>query len=264
MNSTFTSIGTVRIPVSDVTKSVKWYRERLGLTLIRSDDHEAELNVYGGGTTVTLYKEVPTQPLGVLDDEGWTTVFNLRTLDPAATRSLLNDRGCETYAWLEGKYVTIFQINDPDGNRLGLCYERLASPYYRETPWRTTLLDGVNALFVPVCDLEQSLEWYTNMLGFTVTNRWNNGADLRLGEEETLLTLLVYGDSAQVYAEKGGVSKRAYFCMLTDDLQETHRQLRERNGRPTDIVTTRHQLSCEITDPSGIRIAIASRVPVMA
>ncbi len=263
MNNMFTNIGTVRIPVQDVSKAAVWYKDKLGLQLIREHPGEAELDVYGGETTLTLVQETHFHPLGVLDAEGWTTVFNLRTLDPHETKLKLEELKCDPFAWLEGKYVTIFQLKDLDGNRLGFCYERETSPYHRPTPAHPKLLDGVNAIFVPVRDLEQSLDWYMNMLGFTLYNHWGTGADLGLKEGGTLITLLVHGDEASANMERSGIANRPYFGLVTEDLVSAHSQLKARQGQPTGISSSGERLTCEIIDPSGNRITLYSKAAVL-
>lgn len=57
---------------------------------------------------------------------------------------------------------------------------------------------GVNHITFAVSDLEKSFDFYTDVLGFSPTVRWSNGAYLRAGN---LWLALVTGDHSETSPE---------------------------------------------------------------
>ncbi|MBI2920323.1 MAG: VOC family protein [Planctomycetes bacterium] len=108
------SVGLVKIPVSDLARSAKYYREALGLT------EEFAVVEYGwaqyatGGVPLCLY--VPGKG-GGLGEAGKCNSLHLITADIQSTREAMQLRGARVSEMRKGDDgYRGFDITDPDGN----------------------------------------------------------------------------------------------------------------------------------------------------
>jgi lactoylglutathione lyase len=102
--------------VSDMGRSVEFYRDVLGLRLVRQDGPSwAEFDA--GAVRLALHGAIDGHPV---EPGGATAVFEVPDLD--AARALLEERGAELLeevGEVEG-FARFATVVDPDGNRIQL------------------------------------------------------------------------------------------------------------------------------------------------
>ncbi|WP_226683021.1 VOC family protein [Sutcliffiella horikoshii] len=105
------------------------------------------------------------------------------------------------------------------------------------------LFKRIDTVFLEVTDMEKSIGWYTDVLGFSV--RWhdveNGYAAIEMGE--TPLTL--------VRAEKVTPGSHCLLNFYSSDIYDAHQKLRERGVPVDDVVDYGTVLSFEFKDPDG-------------
>ncbi|MEX0881138.1 MAG: VOC family protein [Thermoanaerobaculia bacterium] len=110
-------------------------------------------------------------------------------------------------------------------------------------------------------DLEKSLAWYRDVLGFAVEETWKDagrvvGVSLRAGEVSFMI--------AQDDWKKGRDRKKGegfrIFCMTTKNVDDLAKRIEANGGRldqgPTDEPWGVRDIS--LTDPDGFKITIAA------
>lgn len=107
----------------------------------------------------------------------------------------------------------------------------------------SALFKRIDTVFIEVTDMPRSINWYTEVFGFSV--RWNdveNGyAAIEMGE--TPLTL--------VQADKVTPGSHCLLNFYSSDIYNAHQKLRERGIPVDDVVDYGTVLSFEFKDPDG-------------
>ena len=110
-----------------------------------------------------------------------------------------------------------------------------------------------------VDDIQKSLEWYRDVLGFAVGQRWEEGGKL-FGVELTagpVTFILNQDDWKKGRDRQKGVGFRLY-CETDQDVDQLAARIKERGGRlaqePADMEGMR---SFTVEDPDGFTITIA-------
>ena len=115
----FRELHAVIVPVSDLTKSLQWYRETLGLEPRRVVEGFLAVLGTGGVTHVCLYvPEAGTESPGYPQAGSFP---NFRSDDLEATHRHLTERGVRCTGIGGGGGVAFFTCYDPDGNRIDVC-----------------------------------------------------------------------------------------------------------------------------------------------
>lgn len=134
--------------------------------------------------------------------------------------------------------------------------KRAARPK-RKQP-ETLRLRGVAPSFT-VNDLERSIAWYRDVLGFTVGDRWEQEGQLMGVELEagTTTFMLTQDDFAKGRDRKKGEGFRLY-CQTVQDIDQVAAQIKARGGmlahEPKDQPWGTRDLP--VTDPDGFKITI--------
>jgi catechol 2,3-dioxygenase-like lactoylglutathione lyase family enzyme len=173
--SLFERIDSIYVSVTDLQASTEWYQDRLGLELHKQEKGCAQFKVYGGETKLTLVEMVSFRPIHYVDEGHKAPYFNLHTLDFEKTYEQLHAAGVPLSVENNNEFVRCFELMDPDDNWLGGCFEKLNSPFFKPTNAEFTLFDRIGAVFMPVRDLQKSLDWYVRGLGLTLYNHWGKG-----------------------------------------------------------------------------------------
>jgi catechol-2,3-dioxygenase len=118
MNSLLQGIDTVIVRVSNIEHSSQWYQEKLGLSIVWSDEG-LRLTVLdtNGPTSLTLWQTDHT----IANNKETASYPIFKTPDAAALREELTHRGVRSDAVITGDHVKYFFFYDPDGNVLEAC-----------------------------------------------------------------------------------------------------------------------------------------------
>ncbi|HEU5138698.1 MAG TPA: VOC family protein [Bacillales bacterium] len=244
MNSLFEKIGTVCVPVKDVQKSADWYTEKLGMRVCRKDEAQAELEVCGGETVLILKAAEPFNPVNYLHRKGMVTHFNFNTLDAELAHLMLKDKEVGVTDVLDADFLKCFAFRDLDGNVLSVCYEKEHSMFYQPiTETSISLFERIEAVFILVRDLRNTLDWYLHLPGLELLNDWKQGADLKVGNGETIVTLIQVDDFTP--------RQNSYFEFTTANMKKTHSYLKKMGASVSEIDSTPQETSCRVQDPEG-------------
>jgi lactoylglutathione lyase len=100
---------------------------------------------------------------------------------------------------------------------------------------RKTAFFGVG-IFVPVSDLIRSTEWYTNVLEFEITyNDEPNATVMMMNDNKIVFCLVRSFDIEPRSFPKNDYLVEQYFNFHTDDVEGTHRMLREKGAEVGEI-----------------------------
>ena len=118
-----TTVGPVHLTVADLDRSIDYYRDRIGLRVIRRDGSEAALGT-GGDELLVLYQEPGAQPV-----QGHTGLFHFAILLPGrldlarwlahAAESRVQLSGASDHLVSEALY-----LRDPDGHGIEIYRDR--------------------------------------------------------------------------------------------------------------------------------------------
>lgn len=126
----FDRVDSVFVPVRNLDRSANWYAQKLGLTLLSNWGQGADFEVGTGQTILTIVKDPKMVPRVLLDDATELPYFNFQSTSIERTHRLLSNRGLQVTDLEDCDPVRCFQFRDPDGNLLGVCYEKPNSPFY--------------------------------------------------------------------------------------------------------------------------------------
>lgn len=261
----FERIDRVIVPVPDAGRAAAWYEAEFEFRIARRRGKEIDLQVHVGEAKLTLTEasgDVPFHPLRHLHPEGHVPFFNFYTHWEDLHRDWLQARSIPSTDIMTTPYMNVCEMADPDGNVIGICHEKSSSLYY--TPHDGPLppmFHRVLAVFLPVRDLEASIRWYTEALGFVLNNHWGEGADLKIGEGETIVTMIRMEERAHRQAVQS-LSDRPYYSLQSSRIHEAYRQL---SGRGVTADTCREQDGVRrfhIRSPEGMLIRISEKETV--
>ena len=180
-------LGPVHLIVSDLERSVAWYRRALGLHVRRHDGSDAELGT-GVDATVVLHEDADARPGG-----RHAGLYHYALLFPTReelARAVLRVAAAQTPVQGmsdHGTHEAVY-LPDPDGNGIELAADRpreqwpkdpyaggpapldvnaLLATIDREPP-PATVSDGlrVGHVHLHVGDIEEALAFYRDVLGF--------------------------------------------------------------------------------------------------
>ena len=112
------------------------------------------------------------------------------------------------------------------------------------------LLKGLNHITLSVSDLSRSVDYYTELLGFSVRARWNKGAYLTLGD----LWLCLSHDA---HVRSGPLAEYTHFALSVDraDFNAFVRKVAE-GAHPTWKENTSEGESIYLLDPDGHKLEV--------
>jgi predicted enzyme related to lactoylglutathione lyase len=113
------TLEVVILPVSDIDRSIEFYRDQVGFELDHNTENEhmhvVQFTPRGSGCSIVLGTLPPQQEMAPGSMKGLQLVVS----DAAAARQELVDRGVdasEIMVFAEGDGGTFFGFSDPDGN----------------------------------------------------------------------------------------------------------------------------------------------------
>lgn len=105
----------------------------------------------------------------------------------------------------------------------------------------STLFERVHATFLAVTDLERSVRWYSEKLGLEVMESWPTGADLRVYNDQTMLSLIQAPESRPTH----------FVDFKAGDLALTREALRSRGVSVPEIIDGIRIKTFQFYDPDG-------------
>ncbi|HEY3205049.1 MAG TPA: VOC family protein [Thermoanaerobaculia bacterium] len=135
-----------------------------------------------------------------------------------------------------------------------------AAPRRPGTATRSLALSDASPSFT-VNDLEKSLAWYRDVLGFAVEETWKDagkvvGVSLRAGD----VSLMIGQDDWKKGRDRKKGEGFRIFCMTKKNVDDLAERIEARGGRldqgPTDQPWGVRDIS--LTDPDGFKITIAA------
>ena len=195
-------LGPVHLIVSDLERSVAWYRRALGLHVRRHDGSDAELG-NGVDATVVLHEDADARPGG-----RHAGLYHYALLFPTSeelARAVLRVAAAQTPVQGmsdHGTHEAVY-LPDPDGNGIELAADRpreqwpkdpyaggpapldvnaLLATIDREPP-PATVSDGlrVGHVHLHVGDIEEALAFYRDVLGFELQMNLGTAAFVSAG-----------------------------------------------------------------------------------
>ena len=133
----------------------------------------------------------------------------------------------------------------------------------RKDPVATTRFRSVSPMFT-VSDLDASLTWYRDVLGFYPADEWKNEDGTRVGvllKAGTVDLMLNQDDFAKGRDREKGVAFRL-FCVTAQDVDALAETIKARGGtldaEPKDQPWGARTFA--VSDPDGFKITISSAV----
>ncbi len=258
----FNRIDRVMVPVPNAERAAEWYQRELEFQVLNKRDREIDLRVHQGEALLTLVEVDSFEPKPHLHAEGHVPCFNFYTHWEDLHLEWLHSRGIETTEIMNVPYMNVSEMKDGDGNVIGICHEKESSLYH--TPHEGALppmFHRVLAVFLPVIDLEASIRWYTDKLGLQLYNHWGQGADLMVGEGETIVTMIVMDEPVHLEALRA-VEGYPYYSLQTDNIHEVYKQLKDKGITSEEGLEQDGFCRFHIRSPEGLTIRISDREPI--
>lgn len=114
----FDGIDTIIIRVTDLKKSVKWYKQNLGLEII-FEDTSLHLAVLDSGSEVSITLWETTEK--IITNRNTATYPIFKSSNASRDYSILQMRKVKVDELHEAEGITFFNFYDPDGNILEAC-----------------------------------------------------------------------------------------------------------------------------------------------
>ncbi len=276
-----TSMGTVRLTVSDLSRSRDYYERAVGLTATELDDGSVGLGIPGAARPLVELRGDPAAPRR---NRRATGLFHLAVLLPSrADLALALVRLADAQAPLDGASDHLVSealyLSDPDGNGIEIYRDRpreewprangtiamdtlpldlenvigeLADPEVRQAAVPTGTRIG--HVHLQVSDLGQAESFYSGVLGFDVTVRGYPGAlFVSAGGYHHHLGLNTWRSAGAGPPAPGSIGLRSFEIVLPDD-RELSRVL-DRVGK-AGIAAEHDGDGSLIRDPSGNHVLL--------
>ena len=240
-----TGIDLSGATVSDVPRSIAFYRDTLGMVPSNLHEQGAEFEL-SDGTTFGLWNP---------GDDSYPTGFGVMfaVADARAALELFRSRGAKVLMEpFDSPVCVMAMIADPDGNRL-ILHQRTVKNDPVPPPHvnSQTSVNRIDWTGYHVKDAAKAVEFYRDVLGLTPTYVYESGMGAEFGLDD--------GNTFGVWAgtaEKAG--KGAFMLGVTDAVVKVA-QLRERGLEISDADDLGDCFMAHTKDPDGIDVIIHQR-----
>lgn len=113
----------------------------------------------------------------------------------------------------------------------------------------------VGAVFIPVLNLETSIEWYSECFGLQMVDNWGAGASFTFKEGESLLALIQVNELSPLDFPANG-TRNVYFHFETDDMEQFKAFLEAKGIEVEKSYDHGPMTEVFIKDPSGNEISV--------
>ena len=276
-----TTVGPVHLTVSDLERSLSFYREAIGLEPIERDGGRASLGA-GAAELVALYEEPGARPV-----RGHTGLYHFALLLPdradlARWLAHVGRAGVALTGASDHLVSEAIYLSDPDGHGIEVYTDRPRSEWPRDgdrvrlatLPLDVAALLGVldggerdferlpagstmGHVHLHVADIEETEAFYRDVLGFEVMARY--------GSEATFLSAGGYHHrvGANVWAGRGatppppGSAALRHATIVLPDAAERDRmaaRVADAGGEPEPVAG-----GVMVRDPAGNRLVLATQ-----
>jgi predicted enzyme related to lactoylglutathione lyase len=244
--TTIVGMDLVGCTVTDVGRSLRFYRDTLDMTPAVAHEQGAEF-YFPDGTTFGVWKpdEDAKSDFGVM--------FSVR--DAKAAAELFRSRGAKIEQVFESPVCVMAFGQDPDGNNF-IIHQRTAindppAPAHTRTK---TSVNGIDWAGYVVSNPERSITFYRDVLGMTPTQSYEG-----LGAEFTLADGSTFGVWHPQEVPVGAPLKGGVIMFAVDDVDATVAKLRERGVSIEDAFEIPTCFMADTKDPDGISVIIHKR-----
>jgi catechol 2,3-dioxygenase len=278
-----TSVGTVRLTVSDLARSREFYERVIGLRATERDDGTLALGVEGNPALVELRADSAAPGL----NRRATGLYHLAILLPTRRDLALGLRRLAESRWpLDGASDHLVSealyLSDPDGNGIEIYRDRPRGEWRREggeLRMATLPLDlesviaelhdqddrdehapagtRIGHVHLQVADLAETEAFYSGALGFDVVVRGYPGAlFVSAGGYHHHIGLNTWHSAGSSPPTPGAIGMRAFEIELPD--QDALEHTVER-ATTAGVEARRHGGSAVLVDPSGNTVVLKTR-----
>ena len=240
-----TGLDLIGCTVSDLQKSLTFYRDTLGLQQSFGNEGGAEFE-FPNGETLGIWK-----PEGGEYPVGFGVMFTVA--DVKAAVELCNSRGAKISDVFESPVCKMAMGQDPDGNGF-IIHQRtqkidpVPPPHVKSQ----TSINGIDWAGYFVGDVKRSLAFYRDVLGLPATSIYESGQ----GVEFTLGDGTTFGVWRPDGVQEGGKAKGGAMMFAATDAHAKVAQLRERGVQITDVEDTDNCYMAFTRDPDDIAVII--------
>ncbi len=279
-----TDVGTVTLKVADLSRSLKFYTQAIGLQIFQQDAHTASLGA--GERPILTVQEVPgARPLA----RNTTGLYHAAILFPdrrsLAVKIAQLARMNYSFGYADHLVSEAFYLDDPDANGLELYRDRPRSEwawdngtvrmasdsidfdsFFAEIKEGDAALDNPAApagtklghMHLRVGDIAEAERFYHGALGFDVTARWAGALFVSAGGYHHHLGMNTWESRHANPPVEPSAGLREFSIVLPDqaELDRLTRQI-EATGIPVE----RGTVSAVVLDPwhNRVKLAVADR-----
>ncbi|WP_164670774.1 VOC family protein [Virgibacillus doumboii] len=263
-------VGEVNINVTNLEKSLEFYQNIIGFSVLEQTDRKAVLTANGKRALLTL-----EQPEDVVPKEGRTTgLYHFAILLPSrADLSSFLKHMIQTNTRLGASdhYVSeALYLSDPDGNGIEVYRDRPSSEWSwtgDQVAMATEPLDGESLLaesqqtwngmpedtvmghiHLHVADLKKTEEFYMEGLGFNIVTNYPGALFTSTGDYHHHIGLNVWNGAGAPAPAKNSAGMNWYTLVFPD---EVTREARVEKLQQIGAVVTKEQDVYAAEDPSG-------------
>jgi catechol 2,3-dioxygenase-like lactoylglutathione lyase family enzyme len=260
----------IHLPAIDLTASVIWYTEHLGLSLLKQTDSQVELAVLENGMTVhptlVLTKTESSHRLNYEKGGRLRSMVMMHASNLEGVRDKMQHAGVNVtlpHADPEEGCGRAFEATDPSGNIIQIQAND------GELPADHKRVEAIFNLEIPVSDVYKSARFYTDVLGFQLIREPDDKLaivktgpfyKIRFGYldvQEFGFFLFRHERSTALHFKDSAGQIRECLVLHANDTAALHEQL-IRKGHIIETVSKMDsgQMSFIIIDPDGNRIKI--------
>lgn len=121
------------------------------------------------------------------------------------------------------------------------------------------IMEKVSGIFIPVTDMQRSIEWYTGVFGLEIIDQSDICTGLAFSGEATILSLWKVEKPQPTQFDAGGY-QIPYYNFESFDIEFSYNELRAANVQLSQIYSEDGIKHFDCFDPDGNRIGIVEEL----
>jgi len=239
-------IAYIHLPVTRMDESLAWYERHLGAK-ISGKPHEdlGFIDFPEGPNVLLLGTNQPARAVFHLGNER-KQAAGFRTTRIEELHRHMKESGVSLEPIVSYEHGRFFYFDDPDGNFF--MVHQLPDAVSRD---EDPLVEGIRYIEMPVFDLEQTTDWYVNILGFNKTLPGN--PDLVFLDREPGPNILMWRSKFKTNLNVfRGDEVTPFIGFRVHEMDELHQYLRASGVSVSEIeYAGAVGRFCRFTDPNG-------------